>query len=174
MKKLTIILLILLISKITMADSFNISNLGLTYHGTYTDTKSVTDVMKRKVTNNGRVAQHIELNLTYTKADDTFINTTILRDCFDNTAYHLGYGKQWALNDDKTLYSSLSLGLYVRPTVKEVAMDWGNRSNGYDTMIVPWLGLKKNVKLTEDVSLSLQVNTNYVLTHGTIGFEFNF
>jgi hypothetical protein len=174
MKNLIVILLILIISKIATADSLNISNLGLTYHGQISNDKKLLDVMTRKVTSNGRVAQHVEMNLTYTFKSNLFINGTVLQDCFNHTAYHLALGKQWSLLGSKTTFVMLSGGLYVRPAVDELLMSVGTRTDGIDYIPVAWIGLKKNIELTKDLSLSFQINTNYFLTHGNVGFEFKF
>ena len=174
MKNLIAILIILIISKIATADSLNISNFGLTYHGQVSNDKKLLNAMTRKVTSNGRVAQHIEMNLTYTFKSNVFVNGTVLQDCFNHTAYHLALGKQLSLLDSKTTFIMLSGGLYVRPAVDELLVTIGTRTNGTDYLPVAWVGIKKNIELVKDVNLSFQLNTNYYLTHGNIGLEFKF
>jgi hypothetical protein len=169
-----ITLIILTLNINAVADSLNISNIGVTYHSTLASDLSASKYMKNKLTNDGAFVRHNEMNVTLIKDSGYIVNGTVLSDCFNNIAYHVSAGKQWALNDDKSLSLMLTGGLYVRPTVKQLKMTIGFQKNGMDLIPIGWVGLKKNFKIDDNLNLSIQSNTNLILTHTTIGFEFGF
>jgi hypothetical protein len=168
------LLLILLIPVISFADSLNISNQGITYHSALAGDLSAAKYMKNKLTNDGAFVRHNELNITYINNSNRFVNATVLSDCFNNIAYHFAAGKQYSLSDDNTFLFMASAGVYIRPTIDQIRMEIGSRQNGMDVIPIFWLGLKKNIKLDENVYFSIQSNTNAVLTHTTFGLEIKF
>lgn len=169
-----ITLIILALNINAMADSLNISNVGVTYHSPLAYDLRAAKYMKNKLTEDGRFVRHNELNVTLIKDSGMIINATVLSDCFNNTAYHLAAGKQWGLNADNSLSFMFTGGVYARPTIKEIKMLVGQRQYGLDIMPIFWIGLKKNFKIGDNLNLSIQSNTNLILTHTTIGFEFGF
>jgi hypothetical protein len=167
MKK--ICLLVFLFISQSKADSLNLSVMGITMHAISPGAYGIQDREKRKIDSDGRFAQNPEINLTYTQENQWFYNATILKDCFDNTGYFLGAGKQFEWSEN--LYWSLAFGVYARKLMPTILFEYGVDSGDYNYAPTPWLGFKKVFPMGSTWGFSVQANTNYFLTHASVGLE---
>ena len=161
-----------MLSQPAVADTLTISNIGVTVHGLQPD-KSTAAIMKNKIDSTGRFAAHPELNMVYRK-DALILNAVVLRDCFDNTTYYISGGKRLWLSKSSESDVSFLMGLYVRPSVKDLKVPDKLQSGNRDWLPLPFLTYTKRIPINQKGNFEFNVGTNFFLTHATVGYSFNF
>lgn len=162
-----IIFFILLLSSVANAESLNLGFGALTYHGVPTD----SNLVKREITDNGRLVYNPEIYMLYTDKTERLYNFTLLKDCYDNWATYFGIGGIVKRFDD-TLHSGLLFGLYVRetPVILDRIPMW--TLDKIQIAPLPFLYLEKTYPLNEKYELSSMITTNIMLTQFLIGVKF--
>lgn len=133
----------------------------------------MADQMPRKIMSNGVAVWHPEFNLSY-KDKGWLYNVTLLSDCFANPAVFFGMGPSWDLFND-WLTVSLPVGMYIRKSPKDGLKypEW-IRHGGTDTIPIAWVSLQSDFSIVGKLKWSVQVASNYILTHGFIGLTWKF
>jgi hypothetical protein len=164
--KVLMIILASLVANIANADSLSLDVLGLTHHGVEVYT---TNEVVRRVSNDGNVVWNPEINVTYQK-ESRLYNLSVISDCFDNTAMFAGGGKSWEVIED--LNVALVFGLYIRKHPPRIVMPTFTSVGDYDVLPLPWLSVRKEIRIDKVWSASVGLSSNYALTHGTFGLTY--
>lgn len=155
-----LILSLLFLPLTALADDISFSFIGISSHGIEVD----ESLMVRKISSTGYTVWNPELSLTYSNESDIF-NATYLSDCFGNDAAFLAYGKY---KDFSFAKLGIVGGLFVRKNLGfEVPEIF--RHGKHDVILAPFFLIRKDLPMTDTVSLTFQMMTNYFLTHANVG-----
>lgn len=159
--------LFILIGMQALANSTSLGFASLTYHtvGLEFD-RSFSDRMVRKITPGGELVYNPELSLTLER-DGRIFNATYINDCFGDHAYFVGAGKEWTVSP--TLNVGLLGGIYVRPHYDDRPVADNFHNDDHDILPMPFFFIQKNIPIDEKYSFSIQMGTNYALTHLLFG-----
>lgn len=165
-----LLLLILLLPTLLQAKDLRIGILGLTYH-LDKQYDQIASNMPRKIDRNGFLVWHPEINISYIN-ENKILNFTYLKDCLNNDSFHIGYGKEWAVNSE--LKFGTILGILKRRDPILVEKSNGQYRIRYEEMLIPYpqIYADKSFKLNDSYDLSIQASTSVVLTHVNIGINY--
>ncbi len=173
--------LIFLLPLSTQAEELQIHLSGITLHG-LRNTGVAPKAMPRKIDGNGQLVFTPGVALLYKDKENYLYNISLLKDCYDNWAGTLMFGKEFETGVTGLSWSLIG-GVYARQEawlcvdgtcVRGVDMPLRLTTGGMDVMPIAFAGLHYKAPVTDNQFVHINILSNFFLTQMSVGYGWSF